>query len=377
MKKERYLYLQVLEDLKKRIQQKEFIKGDCLPKSEELAEQYGVSVITITHALNDLKEEGYITRIKGKGSFVKYPLKEEQDMSTTSCENSESSQELSGKQKKIGVVLEHVSSCFGLDLLYALDRCANANGYKLLVRFSYGDRNREIEELQFLVQEQVDGMIVMPCHGKYYNVELLKMIVDGIPVVLLDKKMDRIPVSSVRTDNAEAMEQLVTYLVKKQRKKIGFVYEDAQGTSSVLERKKGFENAVKKHGLEIVPFCCFQHKENIREIFTDEYLEEGTKRLEAYIDAYPELDGIVCSEYGIARYFGPIQKKLEERNLLVTCIDEDYLSSRVKRFPHVRQDERGIAEKAVSLLLQQIEHSEKYHQGNYLVKGIFREYNKK
>ncbi len=65
--------------------------------------------------------------------------------------------------------MEHVSSSFGLDLLYKIDRDAEANGYKTITRFSYYSREKETDEIDFLVASRIAGLIVMPCHGVYYN----------------------------------------------------------------------------------------------------------------------------------------------------------------------------------------------------------------
>ena len=83
-------------------------------------------------------------------------------------------------------------------------RLAKKTGYSLIVRFSYGDRERETEEIHSLMSLHVDGMIIMPCHGKNYSPAILQLYLDDFPVVLIDKKMKGIPVPSVRTDNKAA-----------------------------------------------------------------------------------------------------------------------------------------------------------------------------
>lgn len=44
--------------------------GDRLPSTDELCRRFGVSHITITRALRDLEQDGVVTRIQGKGTFV-------------------------------------------------------------------------------------------------------------------------------------------------------------------------------------------------------------------------------------------------------------------------------------------------------------------
>jgi len=47
--------------------------GDCIPTEMELSETLGVSRPTIRQALLKLTNEGYIVRVKGKGSFITQP----------------------------------------------------------------------------------------------------------------------------------------------------------------------------------------------------------------------------------------------------------------------------------------------------------------
>lgn len=57
----------------------------------------------------------------------------------------------------------------------------------------------------------------MPCHGKYYNTGILKRVIEHFPMVLIDKQVEGIQVSSVRTDNYAAMKALVDYLERLEK----------------------------------------------------------------------------------------------------------------------------------------------------------------
>ncbi|WEV40149.1 GntR family transcriptional regulator [Lactobacillus sp. ESL0684] len=45
--------------------------GDQLPPEVEIGEKYGYSRMTVNKALKNLEKEGYVTRIAGRGTFVK------------------------------------------------------------------------------------------------------------------------------------------------------------------------------------------------------------------------------------------------------------------------------------------------------------------
>lgn len=68
--KNNFLYMQVFNDLKDKIEKKLLKNGMKLPTEHELVKQYEVSRHTIRKALDRLEQDGYIHRIPGKGTFV-------------------------------------------------------------------------------------------------------------------------------------------------------------------------------------------------------------------------------------------------------------------------------------------------------------------
>lgn len=65
------LYSQVKDEIKKSILNNEYGKEGRLPTQGELAETYGVSLITIKKAIQTLEKEGLIVVKQGKGTFIK------------------------------------------------------------------------------------------------------------------------------------------------------------------------------------------------------------------------------------------------------------------------------------------------------------------
>jgi len=64
------LYFQLQRHLRERIEAGEFKAGGSLPTEGDLCEQYGVSRITVRHALDALAARGLISRRRGVGTFV-------------------------------------------------------------------------------------------------------------------------------------------------------------------------------------------------------------------------------------------------------------------------------------------------------------------
>jgi GntR family transcriptional regulator len=64
------LYHQIKEDIIAKIASNELVEGQKIESESEFVRLYGVSQITIRKALSDLMTEGYLNRIRGKGTFV-------------------------------------------------------------------------------------------------------------------------------------------------------------------------------------------------------------------------------------------------------------------------------------------------------------------
>lgn len=66
-------YLRVADQLRGRILEGSYRPGDRLPKQHDLAKEMGVSLSTLTNALNVLEREFYIVRKAGRGTYVSLP----------------------------------------------------------------------------------------------------------------------------------------------------------------------------------------------------------------------------------------------------------------------------------------------------------------
>lgn len=66
----RPLYMKLLDDLQNKIDAGDWKIGDRLPSESQLAEIYGVSLITVRKAIGLLSEKGILNRVQGKGTFV-------------------------------------------------------------------------------------------------------------------------------------------------------------------------------------------------------------------------------------------------------------------------------------------------------------------
>lgn len=67
------LYVQLMEELQKDIENGVYKPGDKILTEAEMAKAYGVSLITVRKAVGSLMEKGLVVRKQGKGTFVTKP----------------------------------------------------------------------------------------------------------------------------------------------------------------------------------------------------------------------------------------------------------------------------------------------------------------
>ncbi|MEG0743027.1 MAG: GntR family transcriptional regulator [Clostridia bacterium] len=344
--KKAFLYMDVYETIKQSIIAQELKGEQKLSSEDEMALQYHVSRITVKKALELLKADGYIDRVQGRGTFVRSDWPR----------NFERRESILPKRKLIGLLLEHVASPFGLDVLYKLDQLLNEAGYTLLIRFSYGSVDKESEEINALLSLGIQALITMPCQNSYYNMTILKLILDQFPVVLMDKRMYGLPVPSVCTDGKAAIQRLVAHLQDCGCKNAALVTIDPSSTTSLSDRVNGFYQGLHETGITCAGECVLPKR-------TENLLSEAQEpaylaHMERFLHSFEKMpDAIVLTEYALARFLYIVAAKQgmqPGKEFMACCIDEDYLSPGGYVYTHMRQDENTIAERLVEILLKLI-----------------------
>lgn len=369
MAKDQFLYTKVYLELKEKIETGQIAPGSKLPSEEELRQEYRVSVITIKHAMQMLTKEKLVRRVPGKGTFVMEmeQKKEEQEAAAQVKPVALAKQE----EKLIGVILEHAMPSFGIDLMFELDKAAEKMGYRMVLRFTYGDRERETREIDFLMSMGIEGLIILPCHGFYYNMALLKLVVEGVPVVVLDKKMEGIQVPSIRTDNTDAIFRLVDYLKEQGKTRIGMITVDETGTVTLVERRKAFRKRISQLHLPVMEDCVLPQMDYV--MLKHVPYEDHVIRIADYLNRFGrQLDGVVCMDYvNLLAFLEAVKRVGNVASHILPCsMDEVYIVPGGPKYAHIKQNEAMMADKALELLRDQIE-GKKVLQEEIKIPGIF------
>ncbi|GAA3143346.1 hypothetical protein GCM10010466_37920 [Planomonospora alba] len=117
-------YLRIADDIRREIAAGRYAVGEQLPVARELADKYGVAMMTIGNALAVLRDEGLIETRQGSGSFVlRTPDEETPRPAVTGGSDEEHSEEFLLISQQLQEIREHVKKLsFRLDELDARTR---------------------------------------------------------------------------------------------------------------------------------------------------------------------------------------------------------------------------------------------------------------
>ena len=341
------LYNYVLDD----IQKGSLRSGDRVPSEKELARKHGVSRITSMRALQNLERAGLVERIRGKGTFVARDLGRLAEVADG--ERPPRSRRL---PSRVAFLIPDASPAYGLELLNAIEERAGENGLSLVLKRSRGEQEEEERAIESLVRSgSVDGLIVFPVNGEFYNASLLRLALAKSPLVLVDRHLKGIAASSVYTDNLAASRDLTGHVLDAGHKHVAFVSSPPANTSSIDDRLHGFRAAFSQRGLgvdrqHLLTDLTFHFPNPESRIPADQ------ARIRAFLESHESITGFVASEYPIALIIRDVLRDLRrQKGTMISCFDSPRGRFVEPRFTHIQQNEREMGRRAVDLLIAQLD----------------------
>jgi LacI family transcriptional regulator len=150
----------------------------------------------------------------------------------------------------IGLIISDIQNPFFTSVARGVEDEAYNNGYNLLLCTSDEDLQKERLYLDIMLAESAAGVIISPGSEQENTIEpILKA---GVPVVVVDRRVEGAAVDTVMVDNFESTRQAVGHLLDLGHRRIGFVGGPPQVTTA-RERRAGYERAYCDRGIELDP----------------------------------------------------------------------------------------------------------------------------
>jgi len=348
--KDQPLYMQIACDVIDNICNGSLRPEERIPSESELMEAYHVSSITAKNALAFLCDQGYIIKIRGKGSFVS-TLSE---LSTIEQFNDTKFDRANSNAKAIGIIMPSMKTSVEHELLDEIEYYTSQTEFMLILKISRESQEIESKAIQELVKQGVSGLIIFPAEKELYNDDILKLSVEQYPFVFIDRYLNGLKARTVTTNNYEITKNVVSRMIKKRNDNLIFISPDSKN-SVTLDRVRGFEHALFDHNIPInrSHFCMYSTE-----------LVAYEDRYRCIKDAMKKRNytaGIFCANQEVANVVANILEEMfpdNIDNIELCCFD--YFDN--KHFGYIQQNIPEIAHISVTMLMEAIKGNNKLEQ---------------
>ncbi len=228
------LYHQIANDLRLKIESGKLKVGGQLGSQRELAQEYGVSLITVKKALFTLISERILFSRVGKGTYVAAKF------APTSL----------SRQKSIGLVLRDLRSPFFSLIVHGAEQAASEQGYSILLSTSSGRPEKEEAQIRHLRRVGVSGLMIASMSHFYHPTPIIRTLLkEDFPLVMVSYVKDE-DVPFVGTDHELGGYLATKHLIKLGYQRIGYINGE-KGNLVGESRKKGYLRALRESDIRV------------------------------------------------------------------------------------------------------------------------------
>lgn len=304
---------------------------------KEIAQLMGVSVSTVSKALNNSPEISIETRNRVKEVAIQ-----------KNYQPNYIAQSLKSKSTRtIGVIIPDILNYFFVKALNGIEKECRDTGYRIVTCISNESHNSEIEHIHSLANGSVDGLIISLSSEtqRIKNYQHIKNVLNNnIPVVMFDRVAKHLDCSKIISDNYQGAYEATKFLVTKGCKKLA-LFTTNNDLNVVEERKMGFIDSVK--ALSLFDENLMFNIENLQD-------EQGIKEiLSKYdMDAVFAVDELLAIK--IIKVAKKIQIKIPERLKVIGFSDGELSREYSPSLTTVDLHPEKIGELAITTLIAQL-----------------------
>ncbi len=307
-----------------------------MPTIREVASRAGVSPTTVSHVINNTRFVSAEARQRVLDAMAE--LNYRPNVLARSLRR--------GETRTLGLILPDSANPFFAEIARAIEDAAFSAGYNVILGNSENELAKEQVYVDVLVNKQVDGLIFVATGDHSPSLEHLTR--NGLPVVVVDRRLSNLDVDTVLTDNLQGGLSAARYLLNLGHRRIACITGPSNLTPSA-ERVIGYRRALEEHGLPV--------EENlIRK--GDFHPRSGYHAAVELIRSQPPPTAIfICNDMmaiGALRALSEAGLRVPQDCSLIGFDDIELASFITPPLTTIRQDKAALAEAAVTLLLERI-----------------------
>ena len=242
----------------------------------DIAKKLNLSAATISRALNGNKRISEKTRLE----VVKMAneLNYEQNNLARALK--------SGKSYTVGVIVPRIDNNFLSSVIRGVEEELQSFGYHVIICQTHEIPEKEIENINTLLNAQIDGLLLSTCNVSKENIKLINKIVSkNIPVVFFDRKMDVQGTSSVTLNDYQGAYNATKHLIIQGARKIAHFSGD-RSLAIYEDRFKGYYDALKDNN---IPF----NKDYVIKVKSK--IDEGKEAIKTLLSLKEKPDALFSS----------------------------------------------------------------------------------
>lgn len=148
----------------------------------------------------------------------------------------------------IGMVISDVEDIFFPRVIKGIEEVFNKTNFNMILCNTMNDPEKEKNYLKILMEKRVDGLILFPTDTSGKN--LKEFLRRNVPIVLIDREIKSLNISTVVMDDYDASFNVTNYLINKGHRRIGIVLFPTL-ISTGEQRLKGYIDSYKANDIKI------------------------------------------------------------------------------------------------------------------------------
>ncbi len=207
-------------------------------KIQDIARLANVSVATVSRVINNndnVREEtrNRINRIIKENNY--YPNLIARNLSKN-------------ENNTIGVIIPDIKNLYFASIMDGIVNEANKKELNIILGCTNESFRLQKKYIELFIEQRVKGIIIAVTQNSYDKVEFFEQISSKIPLVLIDRKINR-QMPGVFFENFHSSYGVIEKFIKNNRKKIGFL-AGPQTISTAKERLEGYKKALKDYNIK-------------------------------------------------------------------------------------------------------------------------------
>lgn len=244
------------------------------------------------------------------------------------------------KTHTIALIIPTIWHPFFSEFAYYVEKNLSEQKYKMLLCNSDVSNDKELEYIQMVQENKVDGII-----GITYS-DLDNFVSSHLPFVTIDRHFKEETVC-VTSDNFHAGQLAVEKLAEKNCKKLGYIGTHSRFPSETTKRRDGFEEQAKRLQL---PYAIYDGEDPVMDF---------KQEIRAFFEKNPDVDGVFAHTDFIAldilEVLDEMERKVPEEVQIIGCDGIKMEAGRRQIVSTIRQPVDLMAKAAVEQIIQLID----------------------